>query len=90
MANEETILKAAQEFLDLKNRVKHPEGTFDKAGRFYLEETYPCCFVRSPSRAYPYSQMVHGRTAEHVAHVYGISPEDVRRAARQLSKQVAA
>jgi hypothetical protein len=77
-------LQAAREFLDLQSRKIHPEGRFDKAKRFYLDVTYECCTTRSPSRAYPYSQMVHGRTAEHVAHKYGLSAANIRKTAQLL------
>lgn len=48
-------------FTALKNREQHPRGTFDKAGRFYLEDG-DIAYVRSPSRVYPFSEMLHGRT----------------------------
>ena len=81
-----TIKEAALRFINLKNRSIHPEGSFDKGGRFYLDTKYSCCNVRSPSRAHPYSQMVHGRTAEHVSHETGIDVVLIRQAARQLEK----
>jgi hypothetical protein len=87
-----TILAAAGEYLALRDRSKHPDGTFDKAGRFYpsADEMQPCCaYIRTPSRAYPYSYMVHCRTAEHVAHRYNVSVQDVRRAARQIEQRTA-
>lgn len=56
-------------YLSLQDRSKHPQGTFDKAGRFYLTKTLPCCEgIRSPSRAYPFSHITHARSMEHVAH----------------------
>jgi hypothetical protein len=85
-----TTLAAAREFLALKSRQAHPAGTFDKAGRFYpsADEMQPCCnAIRTPSRAYPYSYMTHCRTAEHVAHRYGVAVQDVRRAARQMEQR---
>jgi len=56
-------------YRDRKDRVAHPEGEFDGGGRFYPSETeeQECCAeIRSPSRAYPYSLMVHCRTLKHV------------------------
>lgn len=82
-----TIRQAAQRFYDLKTRAIHPEGSFDKAGRFFLDTTYSCCAVRSPSRSYPYSQMVHGRTAEHVAHETGIDAALIRSYARIIERE---
>ncbi len=49
----------------LKNRELHPEGDFDKAGRFYLED-YELVDVRAPSAKYPFSQMNAGRTSKFV------------------------
>ena len=57
------------EYEDRKCRSSHPDGEFDKAGRFYPseQETCDCCAgIRSPSRAYPYSYMVHCRSKLHV------------------------
>jgi len=67
------VYEAAIDFFHLKGRQTHPIGTFDHAGRFYLGSKYSCCRVRTPSRAHPYSQMVHGRSAEHVARSYGVA-----------------
>ena len=66
-------------------RQEHPEGTFDKAGRFYpdADEQCPCCdHIRSPTRAYPMSLMVHCRTATHIANLYGVDVKVLRRAIR--------
>lgn len=68
-----------------KARRAHPEGKFDKAGRFYPAETEEreCCQgIRTPSRAFPYSYMTHCRTAAHVAALYGVDAAELRRAAR--------
>lgn len=80
----DTRLIAANEYVNLKTRRTNPDGSFDNAGRFYLACQLSCCAVRSPSRAYPYSQMLHGRTAEHVANTYHVSAADVRKIARYL------
>ena len=52
-------------FVMLKDRELNPKGTFDKQGRFYLEDS-ELVDVRSPSTKYPYSQMNAGRTAKFV------------------------
>lgn len=49
----------------LKNRVINPAGTFDNAGRFWLDNR-DLINVREPSRAWPYSQMTAGRTLKYV------------------------
>ena len=76
------IQKATKEYLDRQGRTSHPNGEFDKGGRFYLakEEICDCCTgIRSPSRSWPYSQMVHGRTMKHVANLFGVSISDIRK-----------
>lgn len=61
----ETKYKARQ------SRSEHPSGTFDKAGRWYpdSQEKCSCCNVRQPSRAYPYSLLLHCRTKKHITNL---------------------
>ena len=76
------IQKATQEYLNRKNRKSHPSGNFDDGGRFYLsdEERHDCCSgIRTPSRRFPYSEMVHGRTMKHVASIFNVCTLDIRR-----------
>ena len=49
----------------LKDRIIHPPGHFDKGGRFWLKDS-DLVNVRTPSRAYPYSHMIAGRTLKFV------------------------
>lgn len=55
-----------------RDRLSHPEGHFDKVRRWEPSpfECCDCCTVRSPSRAYPYSLLVHCRTLKHVRNLY--------------------
>lgn len=65
-------------YLMLKERKLHPVGEFDKRGRFYLEDD-ELVDVRSPSAAYPYSQMSAGRTSKFVkamAEKYKVQSKD--------------
>ena len=81
------IQEAITEYLKLKNRKTHPEGTFDSGGRFYLAESekQDCCRgIRSPSRAYPYSEMKHARTLKHVANKFGVDESECRKALREM------
>ena len=81
------VQEAVTEYLKLKNREIHPEGTFDKGGRFYLAESekHDCCRgIRSPSRAYPYSEMKHARTLKHVAQKFGVDEFECRKTLREL------
>lgn len=68
-----------------KARDSHPAGAFDKAGRWYPaeSETASCCkAINSPSRAHPYSYMVHCRTRKHVQTWYAEHATCVRCGAR--------
>lgn len=83
--NEAKLAEAARDYLSLQKREKHPDGQFDKQGRWYPseEEWQECCSqVRSPSRGYPYSLMTHCRSAEHVARRHGVEASALRAAAR--------
>lgn len=69
MATEETKRKALEVFHRRKSRMEHPDGTFDKAGRWQPSdaEWQACCrSIRTPSRAWPYSLMTHCRTLRHI------------------------
>jgi hypothetical protein len=69
-----------------KERISHPVGEFDKAGRFHLAERCACCLgLRWPTRAYPFSEMAHGRTIRHVATLYGVDEGSVRCVAGALA-----
>ena len=81
------VQEAITEYLKLKNRKTHPEGTFDSGGRFYLAESEKCVCcrgIRSPSRAYPYSEMKHARTLKHVAIKFGVDESECRKALREM------
>jgi len=62
----EAEIAAGLEFQSRKSRKANPPGCFDQAGRFYAdEETQAVRMCRTPSRAFPYSQMQAARTAAH-------------------------
>jgi hypothetical protein len=85
--NRAGVLQAAvDEYLGRRDRRRHPDGTFDRMRRWYPsdEERCGCCDdIRTPSGAHPYSYMVHCRTAEHVASLYGIATDELERAIRR-------
>jgi hypothetical protein len=90
MQKKSEIEIAAAQFIRRQNRTEHPAGKFDKAGRFELanEERRTCCAgIRTPSRAYPYSEMIHGRSAQHVAHLHHISRGDIIRQVNVWKKE---
>lgn len=93
---DEKLLKAVEEYEKRQRRASHPAGKFDNGGRWYPSEAehQKCCNgVRSPSRNWPYSYMTHCRTAEHIAHLYGVDLKDlrheinIRAKARKLAEQ---
>lgn len=52
-----------------QSRKLHPNGYFDKGGRWYPhdDERRPCCdSIRHPSRRFPYSLLTHCRTKRHI------------------------
>jgi hypothetical protein len=53
----------------LQNRKIHPSGEFDSKKRFYLKNRH-LVNVRTPSKAWPNSEMLAGRTKKYVRAVY--------------------
>ena len=81
----EVIIQAAYEYIRRRERATHPDGSFDRGGRWYPSEAeeQPCCdCIRRPSRAWPYTLMTHCRSVVHVANLYGVDPREVRRAVK--------
>jgi hypothetical protein len=75
-------LQAAYEaYVARQDRSQHPDGRCDSGGRWYPSESeqQACCRgIRSPSRSYPWSLMTHCRTLDHVAHLHGLDPAELR------------
>tara|TARA_R110002020_G_scaffold247905_1_gene461937 strand:- start:272 stop:532 length:261 start_codon:yes stop_codon:yes gene_type:complete len=62
--------EAIQEvYQQLKNRAIHPSGEFDNGGRWY-SSNQDLISVRTPSRAWPYSEMTACRTKKYVGKVW--------------------
>ena len=79
----DAAVEAVAHYLRRQARDEHPAGEFDNARRFRLAEA--CgkeCRIRPPSRSWPYSQMLHGRTLEHCARVLGADVSEARRLLR--------
>jgi len=89
---DDKLNEALIEYLQRRDRESDPEGKFDRAGRWYPsdEECQDCCAsIRSPSRKWPYSLLVHCRSLRHVAHLYGVDEKELRRYARlDMDKRV--
>lgn len=76
---------AARRYLDLRDRRADPDGTFDTGGRWYPAEELPCCAsIRTPSRSWPYSYLVHCRTLAHVAAQSGYPVGTLRAAVKRI------
>ena len=81
------VEKAARTYINRQSRREHPDGKFDNGGRWYPSETgrCECCdHVRYPSRRWPYSLMLHCRTAKHIANLYGVSARELKREAKRI------
>ena len=87
----ESEIAAGIEFSDRKARRSHPPGSWDNAKRFFAaERTQAVTLCRSPSRAWPFSEMSAARTAAHRAEVYRAnSLTHVRRIGSALDKLAA-
>ena len=55
-------------YRELRDRHINPSGEFDKQGRWYADNS-DLINVRTPSRAWPYSEMVACRTKKYVTAV---------------------
>jgi hypothetical protein len=68
------IQAAVTDYVKLQHRETHPDGTFDKKKRWEPDRRFCCCQgIRTPSAAYPFSLLIHARTAEHVFHQHGVT-----------------
>jgi hypothetical protein len=81
------LAAATVEFIQLQNRESHPAGEFDSARRFQPAETFECCNgLRMPSRSFPFSLMIHARTASHVAEIFKTEAADIKKIKRLWDK----
>lgn len=86
----ERVCAAATLYRERRDRLANPAGRFDRQGRFWLasqEECPLCAAIRRPSVAWPYSLLLHARTARHIAALRGLPVEEVRAEARQQDQQ---
>jgi len=82
------LRRAAQRYVDLQARRIHPAGGTDTGGRWYPVAPLACCHsIRTPSRSWPWSLMVHCRTMRHVAHESGYPLPTLRAALRRLAAE---
>ena len=86
------IKEAAKEYIARQGRYTHPDGKFDRGGRWYPsdKEARDCCArIRYPSRGYPYSYLVHCRSAQHVAELFGVSRGELLAEVKKIRKEEA-
>jgi hypothetical protein len=81
-------LDAALEYIGRRDRTVNPAGRFERNGTWYPVEELSCCaHISPPCGRFPFSLMVHCRTAEHVAREYGMSAKDVKSAAGAIDRR---
>jgi hypothetical protein len=81
------VVEAACEHILLQDRDLHPAGSFDKQKRWFPAFAYPCCdHIRRPSGKWPFSLLVHCRTAEHVAYDHDVPIQSVRSVALAIRR----
>jgi hypothetical protein len=81
------LFEAVSDYAKLKSRDNHPEGIFDKVGRWYPNIRLTCCGnIRSPSRNFPLSLNKHCRSAEHVANIHQVDKAQMVKAYNLISK----
>lgn len=87
----ERVFKAAERHIALKAGRGRVDGRFDQAGRFMPASVHACCHgIRMPSRAYPYSRLVHAKSLDHVCNDYAVGDHAtlVRYIIRQLKGEL--
>ena len=82
----EAEYEAATRYIRRRDKNERPAGQFDRAKRFWLAEDLPCCRVRTPSRAHPFSELRHGCSMVHIANLEGADLKAARRLARLLER----
>jgi hypothetical protein len=91
VANEsERLAAAAEEFFARQDRRSHPEGWTDRAGRWYpsdAENAPLCASVRKPSFAYPWSIMLHCRTTTHLAELFDVDSDALKKLVTKIRRE---
>jgi hypothetical protein len=88
MKNKKLVKEAAILYLRRQERLEHPAGGFDYAGRWYAGEMEKCACcdkVKAPSRNFPLTVSQHCRTAKHIAALFGLPKEDILETAKHLN-----
>jgi len=83
-------MNALVTFARRKDRLEHPEGSFDNASRWFPSNAEDCGvsgYIRTPSRSWPNSYMVACRTLDHCERLFDADHEDVLALRRYLTAQ---
>lgn len=86
----ERLTAALEEFFSRQDRRSHPEGWRDAGGRWWpsdAECTPGCSFVRRPSAAWPWSLMAHCRTTTHLAELFDIDADALKKLVQQRRRE---
>lgn len=75
--------QAAKRYLRRKARQEQPSGTWDGVSRFFLDEP-TVCSVRSPSGAYPLSELKQALSIKHCAGLESADEKATRRLVKLL------
>ncbi len=83
----EALERAAEEFEGRQQHTRQPIGYYQGGQRWWPDETrerrWCCSGLREPSYSWPNSLRNHCRTLAHVAEVFQVLPEDLRRRVRE-------
>lgn len=79
--NNNKVTSAAYLYLAREKRYLKPSGKYDKARRWYpddeIEKCECCCFIRSPSKAWPSSLYRHCCSLGHICNMLGVDRKTV-------------
>lgn len=71
-------MAAVVRFLRRRDRVEHPNGCADRAGRWYPDASEGRVVAREPSRRFPWTMMHACRTLKHCAQLEAADSEKAR------------
>ena len=86
----ERLTAALEEFFSRQDRRSHPEGWRDAGGRWWpsdAECTALCATVRRPSAAWPWSIMLHCRTTTHLAELFDVDADVLKKLVQQRRRE---
>lgn len=88
MINKRTFI-AAFEYYQRKKYEEKPDGTYDRGGRWYPNESERCSCcedIKEPSTTWPYSLLNHCRSSKHIVIKYGIDKKDFNKCLKECAE----